>query len=41
MKNFFNKNTGLLLRIDDVAENMNWKFMDKCEVLFDEMNIKP
>mgnify|MGYP006102763773 FL=1 len=41
MKNFIKKNTGLLIRIDDVAECMNWKFMDKCETLFDEMNIKP
>ena len=41
MKNFLKKNTGLLLRFDDVASNMNWKFMDKCEALFEEMNIKP
>ena len=41
MKNFLNKNTGLLLRIDDVAETMNWRFMDKCEDLFDKMKIKP
>ena len=26
-----NRKTGLLLRIDDVAENMSWKYMDKCE----------
>ena len=41
MKNFLKKNTSLLLRIDDVAANMNWKFMDKCEALFDEMSIIP
>lgn len=31
----------LLLRFDDIAENMNWHYMDKCEKLFDEYNIKP
>lgn len=35
------KYTKLLIRIDDVAENMNWKHMDKCEKLFDKKNIKP
>jgi predicted deacetylase len=35
------KYTGLLIRMDDIAENMNWKFMDKCEILFDKFNIKP
>ncbi|MDC6481910.1 hypothetical protein PQY72_00320 [Pelagibacteraceae bacterium] len=35
------KNTGLLLKFGDVALNINWKFMDKCEALFEEMNIKP
>ncbi len=35
------KNTGLLLRMDDIAENMNWKLMDKCEILFDSYNLKP
>lgn len=45
MSNIFKKNiqqyTKLLIRIDDVAENMNWKHMDKCESLFDKHNIKP
>tara|TARA_B100001029_G_C14994441_1_gene414089 strand:- start:91 stop:861 length:771 start_codon:yes stop_codon:yes gene_type:complete len=31
----------LLLRFDDISENMNWKFMDKCELLFDKYNIRP
>ena len=39
--NFFKKNTGLLLRFDDIAPNMNWKMMDKCEKLFLTYNIKP
>ena len=38
---FFKKNTGLLIRFDDVAENMNWNLMDKCEKLFLDYNIKP
>jgi len=39
--NFFKKNTGLLIRFDDIAENMNWNLMDKCEKLFSDYNIKP
>ena len=31
----------ILLRILDIAENMNWDLMDKCENLFDQYNIKP
>ena len=41
LKNFINKNTGILIRIDDIAENMNWDLMEKCENLFDKYNIKP
>ena len=41
IKNLKNKYTGLLIRIDDVAENMNWSLMDKCETLFNQYNIKP
>ena len=33
--------TGMLVRLDDIAENMNWHLMDKCELLFDKYNIKP
>ena len=35
------KYTGLLIRMDDISENMNWDLMDKCESLFDKHNIKP
>ena len=35
------KNTGILIRFDDIAANMNWELMDKCEELFDKNNIKP
>ena len=31
----------ILLRFDDIAENMNWHLMDKCEELFEIYNIKP
>lgn len=41
LKNLKNQYTGLLIRIDDVAENMNWLLMNKCENLFDKYNIKP
>jgi len=39
--NLLKKNKGLLLRFDDIAPNMNWALMDKCEVLFLKYNIKP
>ena len=31
----------ILIRFDDVAQNMNWDLMSKCESLFDKFNIKP
>ena len=33
--------TGMLVRLDDIAENINWELMDKCEELFQKYNIKP
>jgi len=41
IKNYIAKNTGILIRIDDVAENMNWDLMKKSELLFDQYQIKP
>ena len=41
MLNLLKRYTGLLIRIDDIAENMNWKLMDKSEKLFDKYKIKP
>jgi len=41
IKKISSKYTGLLIRMDDVAENMNWILMDKCELLFDKYEIKP
>ena len=40
-KNLFSKYTGLLIRMDDISENMRWDYMDKCELLFDKYKIKP
>ena len=41
MKNYISNNTGILIRIDDVCENMNWNLMSKLESLFDNYSIKP
>lgn len=41
IKNYIDKNTAFLLRLDDIAENMNWEFMNEAEVVFDKYNIKP
>ena len=41
MINLSKLSKGTLIRIDDIAENMNWPIMDKIEVLFDRYNIKP
>ncbi len=41
IKNMKTKYTGLLIRMDDITECMNWEDMDKCEKLFDKYQIKP
>ena len=41
IKNYISDNTGILIRLDDIAENMNWELMEKIEILFDKYNIKP
>ena len=33
-KNFLSANTGLIIRLDDIAENMNWTMMEKVTNLF-------
>jgi len=38
---FIKNNKSLLIRIDDIAENMNWQFIYRCEELFDKFNLKP
>ena len=34
LKNYISSNTGLLVRLDDICENMNWEIMYKLEDLF-------
>ena len=41
IKNFKEKYTGIIIRLDDIAENMNWDYMNKIEILFDNYSIKP
>ncbi len=41
IKNYLKSNTGILIRMDDIAENMNWAAMNQCENLFDSLNIRP
>ena len=41
IKNYLSNNTGILIRLDDIAENMNWELMDRSETLFNKFNIKP
>jgi len=41
IKNYITDNTGILIRLDDIAENMNWDLMKKSELLFEKYEIKP
>ena len=41
IKNYITDNTGILIRLDDIAENMNWDLMEKIELLFENYSIKP
>ena len=41
IKNYISDNTGILIRIDDIAENMNWDLIKKSELLFEKYGIKP
>ena len=41
VKNYLKENTGILIRIDDVCENMDWNKMRHLESLFDKYSIKP
>ena len=40
IKKISSKYTGILIRMDDISENMNWSLMDKCESLFDKYKVK-
>ena len=41
IKKYVSENTGILIRLDDIAENMNWNLMRKSELLFEKYKIKP
>ena len=41
IRNYIAENTGILIRLDDIAENMNWDLMKKSETLFEKYGIKP
>ena len=41
IKNYIKQNTGILIRLDDIAENMNWDLMKKSELLFEKYKIRP
>ena len=41
IKKHISDNTGFLIRLDDIAENMNWDMMEKVTNLFDKFKIKP
>ena len=41
IRNYIIENTGVLIRLDDIAENMNWDLMKKSELLFEKYAIKP
>ena len=41
VKNYLKENTGILIRIDDVCENMDWEKMRHLESLFNKYSIKP
>ena len=41
IKNYISDKTRILIRLDDIAENMNWDLMERSELLFDKYKIKP
>ena len=41
IKKYISVNTGFLIRLDDIAENMNWDLMEQATNLFDKFEIKP
>ena len=41
IRNYISENTKFLIRLDDIAENMNWEMMQKISILFDKYQIKP
>ena len=41
IKKYISDNTGFLIRLDDIAENMNWDMVEQVTNLFDKFGIKP
>ena len=41
ISNNTNTNTGILIRFDDIAPNMSWEMMDKCQKLLNYYDLKP
>ena len=41
IKNYIADNNGILIRLDYIAENMNWDLMKKSKLLFEKYAIKP
>jgi len=41
IKKYISNNTGFLIRLDDIAENMHWEMMKKVTNLFDEYQVNP
>jgi predicted deacetylase len=41
ISNNTNTNTGILIRFDDIAPNMSWEMMDKCQELLNYYDLKP
>ena len=41
ISNNANSNTGILIRFDDIAPNMCWEMMDKCQELLNFYDLKP
>ena len=39
IKKYISENTGFLIRLDDIAENMNWDMMEQASALFDKYKI--
>ena len=41
IKKYISDNTGFLIRLDDIAENMNWDMMEHTTNLFDKFGVRP
>ena len=41
IKKYISNNTGFLIRLDDIAENMHWEMMKKVTDLFDKYQVNP